>query len=373
MKSLLRSIGNLPKLPAPVDRAISLDEFEVLKQSVFRVLNVINLAFAISIIVSGLLYSKPITLAGMIPSIAFLTLSFSLTLIQNLIKFQYSLLLYSLIYPWLIYLLIGSGDAVDTGYFILINILVSVLMIEKILHLFLSVFLSLTLFALIILSPGILKPTPLIFLPVCNAAINILFLLWCARLTRNMAIIYRYHLGKKNSELQDTRSEILVQQLNLKTQYPPENKKTGIHTAGSPKPSVIELSSFMTKVINDMREEVSARKIKLQKNISGSLFVYADKEMVNLITRSLLSNAIKSTRSNGIVTIAAFESSEFAEICIWNDSSEFLNDIKDGRNIGLKLCRDFLSRNGGKLFIEMGEGEVSQFSFTLPLPLSVNA
>ena len=44
-----------------------------------------------------------------------------------------------------------------------------------------------------------------------------------------------------------------------------------------------------------------------------------------------------------------------------------------GTGLGLMLCKDFLHRNGGQLFIESEMGKGSTISFTLPTPIMETA
>ena len=112
---------------------------------------------------------------------------------------------------------------------------------------------------------------------------------------------------------------------------------------------------------------------------------FIDKDMMNLVLRNLLSNAIKFTPEKGTISIGVHEHPSFIEIYV-NDSGmgmshEALAKIRNndyfttkgtasesGTGLGLMLCKEFLVKNGGQLYIESQPGEGSTFSFSVPKP-----
>ncbi len=111
--------------------------------------------------------------------------------------------------------------------------------------------------------------------------------------------------------------------------------------------------------------------------------VYADKDMINLVLRNLLSNAIKFTPADGSISVEAKELRSHIEISVQDTgtgiSQEGLQRLMDenyystrgtggeaGTGLGLMLCKEFLSRNGGRMDIKSEPGKGSIFSFTLP-------
>ncbi|NVO01298.1 MAG: PAS domain S-box protein [Bacteroidetes bacterium] len=120
--------------------------------------------------------------------------------------------------------------------------------------------------------------------------------------------------------------------------------------------------------------------------INDDFFVYADENMVNLIFRNLLSNAMKFTPINGKIKISVIENSQFVQISILDSgggiSKENIEKIlsddnfhtsrgtsnEKGTGLGLKLCKDFIKKNNGAFFIESKIGKGSTFVFTLPKP-----
>jgi signal transduction histidine kinase len=147
----------------------------------------------------------------------------------------------------------------------------------------------------------------------------------------------------------------------------------------------IDVSKLIREVLQLLRLQAEAKKIYIEPKISTPVFVSADKDMINLVLRNLLSNAIKFTPENGQISVGANELSSFVEIYVQDNgmglSSEALQKINEndfyttkgtasesGTGLGLMLCKEFLSRNGGQMHIESEVGKGSIFSFTLPRP-----
>jgi len=118
--------------------------------------------------------------------------------------------------------------------------------------------------------------------------------------------------------------------------------------------------------------------------------VYADEAMLNSILRNLLSNAVKFTARGGKIFVGVKNSkNNSVEISIKDtgigmpvDLTEklFKMEEKVGRKgtageestgLGLLLCKEFVEKNGGKIWVESKENEGSTFYFTIPVMLKV--
>jgi signal transduction histidine kinase len=136
-------------------------------------------------------------------------------------------------------------------------------------------------------------------------------------------------------------------------------------------------------VILLLRLQTQAKQILIDNTASTPVIAMADKEMIGLVLRNLLTNAVKFTPQGGKITIGVNACEDFVEVYVQDTgtgiSKEALQKINEnnyfttkgtasesGTGLGLMLCRDFLSRNSGQLFIESKIGEGSTFSFTLP-------
>lgn len=147
----------------------------------------------------------------------------------------------------------------------------------------------------------------------------------------------------------------------------------------------LDLKKMIDEVMKLLRLQAEAKQVRMESMVENPVHVYADKDMINLVLRNLVSNAIKFTPPNGHINIGVNQLSYFAEIYIQDTglgiSEEALAKISEsnffttrgtasesGTGLGLMLCKEFLAKNGGQMHIESRLGHGSIFSFTLPLP-----
>ena len=153
--------------------------------------------------------------------------------------------------------------------------------------------------------------------------------------------------------------------------------------AESVKPQMLDIATITKEVVQLLRLQAEAKHIYIQSKIERPVFVYADRDMINLVLRNLLSNAIKFTPEEGCICVDAREMRSHIEVLVQDTgtgiSQEGLKKLMDenyyttrgtegeaGTGLGLMLCKEFLSRNGGIMRIESEPGKGSTFAFTLP-------
>ncbi len=151
------------------------------------------------------------------------------------------------------------------------------------------------------------------------------------------------------------------------------------------KPEVIDIKSLINDAIALVEIQAKTKNIELTSRITESQMVSADKNMIDIILRNLLTNAIKFTPQSGKVEVSAVKSGGRIDISIRDNgvgiAAEQLphvfrieSDIKTrgteretGSGLGLILCKEFAEMQGGNISVESEEGKGSIFTFSIPL------
>ena len=153
--------------------------------------------------------------------------------------------------------------------------------------------------------------------------------------------------------------------------------------AASIYPQPLDMHQIAEEVINVQQLQASSKNISISCSIPKRSIAYADKDMIKLVLRNLVSNAIKFTPVNGKINIQLKPEEAFCRVsvkdngigmdeesikCIYQNNYYTTNGTakESGTGLGLMLCKDFIIKNGGTLQIESKPGKGSIFSFVLP-------
>jgi PAS domain S-box-containing protein len=134
-----------------------------------------------------------------------------------------------------------------------------------------------------------------------------------------------------------------------------------------------------------LSENAGKKKIEMEINFPDDIEVIADNHMFDSIIRNLVSNAIKFTPVGGKVSVTAdYKSDHSIEVKISDSGIGMTPEIKNklfllsektnrpgtegepSSGLGLLLCKEFIEKHGGEIWVESEVGRGSTFSFTIP-------
>ncbi|QHL86239.1 tetratricopeptide repeat protein [Nibribacter ruber] len=148
-------------------------------------------------------------------------------------------------------------------------------------------------------------------------------------------------------------------------------------------PQPLQLQALVDQTILLLLPQAQKKAILLENQIKTDQWVYTDAETLKLVFRNLMSNAIKFCVEGDLVVITA--SVTAAGICqvtvkdtgkgISPENQQKLfgpNHYKElgtanekGNGLGLMLCKEFVEKNGGTIWVDSQVGDGSQFHFTI--------
>lgn len=151
-------------------------------------------------------------------------------------------------------------------------------------------------------------------------------------------------------------------------------------------PNELSLSAIISENMEQINQRAIQKGITIRSEVLENQKVFADERMINTILRNLLSNAVKFTRSGGEVTIGSkVINNDRIEISVQDTGigipevnvaklfkldekvSTIGTDNESSTGLGLLLCKEFVEKHAGKIWVESELGKGSTFSFSLPL------
>ncbi len=149
-------------------------------------------------------------------------------------------------------------------------------------------------------------------------------------------------------------------------------------------PGIFNLSTLIQVNLNLHRIHAGNKGISLESEVEDEIMAYGDREMINTVLRNLVNNAVKFTAKGGSVVVSVQENEDMLQVTVKdrgtgiseeNIQKLFHIDLKfkttgtggeTGTGLGLILCKDFVEKNGGRIWCESQEGTGSSFHFTVP-------
>ncbi|KPM33199.1 Multi-sensor signal transduction histidine kinase [Croceitalea dokdonensis DOKDO 023] len=152
----------------------------------------------------------------------------------------------------------------------------------------------------------------------------------------------------------------------------------------STKPKVTCLNKVVAQNLKLLSEVANKKQIKILNQLPDNPLGYVDENHFDIIVRNLVSNAIKFTEENGLVSIECEEQHKFWQIIvrdtgigmdestqqkIFETQSTFTTygtNNEKGTGLGLSLCKEMVEKNNGEIWVESVPKKGSTFNFTIP-------
>jgi len=150
-------------------------------------------------------------------------------------------------------------------------------------------------------------------------------------------------------------------------------------------PENLKLKEAVVSIVNLYQAGLNSKNIRLNINIDPEHVIFADLNMVKTVIRNLFSNAIKFTATNGTISFNSVIEDQTIVVSVSDTGQGMPQDVIDkildpnvyystvglnkesGNGLGLKLCKDFIEKSGGKIWIESTPEVGTQVFFSLPV------
>lgn len=144
------------------------------------------------------------------------------------------------------------------------------------------------------------------------------------------------------------------------------------------------LDDLVNSNLHAAQDIAGKKEITIKPDIPEGLTVLVDQPMINTVIRNIIFNAVKFTNRGGNISITASNTDSDVEVCIQDDgigmtdvmlSSIFTvekskrplgTDGEKGTGLGLILCKEFVEKHGGKIWVQSELGKGTKVFFTLP-------
>jgi|JI6StandDraft_1071083.scaffolds.fasta_scaffold03474_7 PAS domain S-box-containing protein len=149
------------------------------------------------------------------------------------------------------------------------------------------------------------------------------------------------------------------------------------------KPVYFNLKEVSVNILHLFENTIHEKEIQIENDIQLNTKVYADKDMIQLVVRNLISNAVKFSKRGGSINLTSKTEGNNTILCVKDtgvgiteaDQKKLFEqetfttrgtDNEQGTGLGLLLCKDFIEKNGGSIWVESELGKGSKFCVQIP-------
>jgi len=150
-------------------------------------------------------------------------------------------------------------------------------------------------------------------------------------------------------------------------------------------PKQFNLNELLNENIELLSPQAANKKILISNNTNEDLIICLHKASISTVVRNLISNAIKFTQEHGRIFIEYQKYDKEVVVSVIDNGvgmeEEIIEKIfridtkystngtakEKGTGLGLILCKEFVEKNGGSIWVESKKSDGSKFKFSLPI------
>jgi len=146
----------------------------------------------------------------------------------------------------------------------------------------------------------------------------------------------------------------------------------------------VNFPKLLTDTVRLFKQRAEEKKINIHIDMDADIYVKADQNMLKVVLRNLLNNALKFSHLGGEIDIKAFIENDRCIVILkdygigitedkqerifsLNISSSYGTANEKGSGLGLILCKDFMKQQGGEIWFDSIPWEGTTFYLSLPL------
>jgi len=202
------------------------------------------------------------------------------------------------------------------------------------------------------------------------------------------SLISMLNMSKEGHFTADEQQSILAE-LSKNVEYNTELLENLLKWASSQmkgsviRPIIFDIKDVVTNKVQLYEKAARLKGIEIIDNTINETNVFADKDMIEIVVRNLITNAIKFSKSGDLITITSSSKNGTVCVCVADNGKgipkEEIGKLfgkqvfstrgtlnEKGTGLGLILCKDFIQKNEGDIWVESQENVGSKFYFILP-------
>jgi len=150
-------------------------------------------------------------------------------------------------------------------------------------------------------------------------------------------------------------------------------------------PKQTNIMEMVEETVNPIRDVATIKGIKIKIIVPPAITAMIDENMISTVVRNITTNAIKFTNTGGIIEIRGSIEGANLKLCVKDNGVGISKEVQEklfkisekvstkgtanetGTGIGLILCKEFVDKHNGEIYVESEEEHGSEFCILLPL------